>query len=299
MATLKMFEYACGCLLLLTVLTVTQGYTNSCRSGCYDNGRCHGYGETWESNCITKRCVGAGDVIQTQSVKCKDGYGKCVNHGDKMIVNMGGYGESCTCRVGQSSWDYVLCDGSNEPNKKRCDCEPDGVCRTFGERWEKNCFTYECQRDGNSWIANVVAAACKDAYGQCRHNGERMPYYHLDQLYKNCLCSVTGTTTRYQCTGNSNVVPVPIQCKGCKVNGVCHNQGSRWEENCNTYECQRIGNYWTMAKAVSRKCKDAYGNCRNHNEYMTASYNGLIFDNCLCQVNGLDASYHCNYSVGK
>lgn len=30
-----------------------------------------------------------------------------------MIVNMGGYGESCTCRVGQSSWDYVLCEGKN------------------------------------------------------------------------------------------------------------------------------------------------------------------------------------------
>ena len=39
-----------------------------------------------------------------------------------------------------------------------CDCYDEGVCRLFGERWEKNCFTYECRRNGASWIGAVVGA---------------------------------------------------------------------------------------------------------------------------------------------
>jgi hypothetical protein len=37
-------------------------------------------------------------------------------------------------------------------------CEVDGVCRAFGDKFQKDCFTYECRPYGNSWRAEVVKA---------------------------------------------------------------------------------------------------------------------------------------------
>ena len=37
-------------------------------------------------------------------------------------------------------------------------CEVDGVCRAFGDRFQKDCFTYECRPYGSSWRAEVVKA---------------------------------------------------------------------------------------------------------------------------------------------
>ena len=41
-------------------------------------------------------------------------------------------------------------------------CWVDGVCRTFGERWTKECTTYECRSIGAGWTsADVVQSGKK------------------------------------------------------------------------------------------------------------------------------------------
>lgn len=97
---------------------------------------------------------------------------------------------------------------SYQPLTVDCDCNASGACRSFGDRWEKDCITYECQRgQGNTWKAAFVKLECKDAYGQCRHNNEYMSVINNGKLFHNCLCKVTGFGISINCAQqNGNVI---------------------------------------------------------------------------------------------
>ncbi|VDI02734.1 Hypothetical predicted protein [Mytilus galloprovincialis] len=98
---------------------------------------------------------------------------------------------------------------SYNPLTVDCDCTVSGTCRSFGDRWEKDCITYECQRgQGNTWKAAFVKLECKDAYGHCRHNNEYMSVLNHGELFHHCLCKVTSFGISINCaqqTGNVNV----------------------------------------------------------------------------------------------
>ena len=200
---------------------------------------------------------------------------------------------TCRCVVGQDRWDYTQCTSTQpvNPGSNCKSCEVDGVCRAFGDIFQKDCFTYECRPYGNSWRAEVVKAGCKDADGYCRASGSYMPYIQHGQRYENCMCTAIGTSARYQCEGTTGTT---TRCTGCKVDGVCHSVNSKWTKDCLTYQCKQLGSFWVFANIVSAQCKDAYGHCRNHNEHMSAVIGGYTFNNCVCLINGLQISHQCS-----
>lgn len=52
---------------------------------------------------------------------------------------------------------YYSLDTVN-PGSNCKSCEVDGVCRAFGDIFQKDCFTYQCRQYGSSWRAEVIKA---------------------------------------------------------------------------------------------------------------------------------------------
>lgn len=273
------------CLVFVLPWSVVAGY---CEGGCFNNGRCYRHGDTWTEDCIERRCRqlhSTSAIVETLRVHCKDAYGRCVRHGDSMYINFGDSLARCKCQTAGDRWYSVQCS-TDTGTPGRCDCSTTDGCKSFGEKWTSNdCFTYQCQKSGSSWVGAVVGAACKDVYGACKQHGELFSYTYNNILYNGCLCTVEGSNARYQCGGrDGNTRPTDCHSTGCTVNGVCHPLGSEWTTDCTTYRCEKIGNFWVRAAVVGHKCKDAHGYCRNSGEIMTANIGGLVFNNCICHI---------------
>ncbi|XP_046355015.2 uncharacterized protein LOC124134312 [Haliotis rufescens] len=235
-----------------------------------------------------------------------------IQHGDEFTTKMSG-----PCIV------YICEHGGYHPIRFACEdqsgtCRPEGYIRTIG------CSRQQCIKSNFNIGFRNLQEACQARDGSCVDIGG--VWTHSCLTYR-CIKVLLGTQefpdlqlSSWGCPRNDQCIPANattmdgcsiIKCEqrgqyyglypqkhGCRHDGSCHDVGSRWTVDCNTYTCHALDNpngVTTLSvENVDAKCKDVHGSCHAPGDSFEFDIAGTVWPHCTCAVNGPTIDYSCH-----
>ncbi|XP_052061900.1 fibrillin-2-like [Mytilus californianus] len=222
------------------------------------DGECVKPGEKFDDHCITYRCKNNGKLDRvTANCEFK---GKCYDSGETWVE----MSECLTLSCYKD--DYT---GESELSSSPYGCLEEGICKNPGDKYEKDCQTYECQPNGQGF--QIVDSKCPWKNGcknlnqtwfdkkTCRRYGcfEDEDGLDIEEITYGCRGMNDECINdrkdldqdkciSYDCN-NGQLVPQKI---GCLDHDQCFFPGAKKVEDCSTYVCSRDGTF----KIVDPRC---------------------------------------------